>query len=125
MILGIGTDLIETTRVEERIAKNSGFRELVFHPSEIAYCDSKADKYAHYAARFAAKEALVKALGTGLFNGIVLNEVMVTHNESGQPVFEFSGSTAEIIASKGEIVIHLSLSHLKSIACGMVVIEKP
>ena len=78
MVTGIGIDLIETARVEEKIAKDSGFREYVFSENEIAYCESKTNRFEHFAARFAAKEALLKALGTGFPGGLVLNEIDVT-----------------------------------------------
>lgn len=62
MITGIGTDLIEVERVAGKINKEEGFRELVFSPAEIAYCETKTNKFQHYAARFAAKEAFLKLL---------------------------------------------------------------
>ncbi len=65
MIFGTGIDIIEVERVRDRIASGNGFREYVFSEREIEYCETKANKYEHYAARFAAKEAFLKALGTG------------------------------------------------------------
>jgi len=65
MIKGIGIDMIEPERVATRIKKKKGFRELVFSKNEIAYCEKKTNKFEHYAARFAAKEAFFKAIGTG------------------------------------------------------------
>lgn len=124
MVTGIGIDLIETARVEEKIAKDSGFREYVFSENEIAYCESKTNRFEHFAARFAAKEALLKALGTGFPGGLVLNEIDVTSDDSGKPEFNFLGKSAIAIASIGPGKIHLTLSHLKDIACAMVVIEK-
>ena len=123
MTSGIGIDIIEVDRIEKRIGNESGFREFIFHPSEIEYCESKTNKYEHYAARFAAKEALLKALGTGLNGGLVLNEVAVVNDKAGKPEFNFYHSAFQLMESKGKLVIHLSLSHLKSIAIGMVVIE--
>lgn len=123
MIRGIGVDMIETERVSVKLEKNSGFREHVFHQDEITYCESKANKAEHYAARFAAKEALLKALGTGLSGKVVLNEVAVTNDTSGKPSFVFYGNTLTHLHTEGEFVIHLSLSHLRQIACAMVVIE--
>lgn len=124
MVSGIGIDLIETTRVAEKIAKDEGFREYVFSESEIAYCESKTNKAEHYAARFAAKEALLKALGTGFPGGLALNEIEVRSDDSGKPEFDFSGNSGIAIRSYGIGQIYLSLSHLKDIACAMVVIEK-
>ncbi|MDQ3049391.1 MAG: holo-ACP synthase [Bacteroidota bacterium] len=124
MITGIGVDLIETARVAEKISKDSGFREYVFSENEISYCESKTNKTEHYAARFAAKEALLKALGTGFPGGLLLNEIDITSDDSGKPGFKFHGNSAVAIASFSIGSIHLTLSHLKDIACAMVVIEK-
>jgi holo-[acyl-carrier protein] synthase len=77
MIFGIGTDLIEIERVADRIEKKTGFRELVFTPNEINYCEAKTFKYEHYAARFAAKEAFLKAIGTGWRSGTALKFIMM------------------------------------------------
>jgi len=124
MVSGIGIDLIETLRVAEKIAKDSGFREYVFSENEIAYCESKTNQFEHFAARFAAKEALLKALGTGFPGGLVLNEIDVTSDDAGKPEFNFLGNSAVAIQAYGLTQIHLTLSHLKDIACAMVVIEK-
>jgi len=75
MIKGIGTDIIEVERVASSIQKESGFRELVFSAEEIKYCEAKTHNYEHYAARFAAKEALGKALGLGWVEGTTIHEV--------------------------------------------------
>src|SRR6187549_2855843 len=123
MIAGLGTDIIEVTRVSEKIGKESGFRELVFSPDEIAYCEPKANKYEHYAARFAAKEAFFKALGTGWLNGTAFNEVEIAHDEKGKPFIRLLGETAATIAALGYGAISVSLAHLKTIACATVIIE--
>ncbi|HMT29231.1 MAG TPA: holo-ACP synthase [Bacteroidia bacterium] len=124
MIKGIGIDMIETDRVGEKIAKNEGFREYVFTPVEIAYCEMKANKAEHYAARFAGKEALLKALGVGFSGGLALNEIEISGDENGKPEITFTGETAKKIKESGELKIHISLSHLKNIASAMVIIEK-
>ena len=72
MITGVGIDLIEVERVAVKIRKEIGFRELVFSKKEIAYCEKKTNKFEHYAARFAAKEAFFKAIGTGWGTGYSL-----------------------------------------------------
>ena len=124
MIAGLGTDIIEVDRVSEKIGKESGFRELVFSAVEIAYCESKANKYEHYAARFAAKEAFFKALGTGWLNGTAFNEVEVAHDEKGKPFIRFLGETAGTIQGFGFLRVMLSMAHLKSIASATVIIEQ-
>ena len=123
MIFGIGTDMIEVERVAEKIGKNAGFRELVFSKKEIAYCEAKTNKYEHYAARFAAKEAFFKALGTGWKNGTAFNEIEITNNEIGKPAISFLGETAIAIAEMKLGKILVSLSHLKTMASATVIIE--
>lgn len=124
MVSGIGIDIIETIRVAEKIVKDSGFREYVFAAAEISYCESKANKAEHYAARFAAKEALLKALGTGFPGGLTLNEIEIKSDDTGKPEFHFTGESANVIRQQEIRNIQLSMSHLKEIACAMVVIEK-
>ena len=123
MIFGIGTDMIEVERVAEKIGKNSGFRELVFSKKEIAYCEAKTNKYEHYAARFAAKEAFFKALGTGWKNGTAFNEIEITNDETGKPVISLLGETAISIAGMKLGKILVSISHLKTLASATVLIE--
>src|SRR5664279_4664011 len=98
MIFGIGTDLIEVERVAEKMEKKAGFKELVFSPDEIIYCEARTNKYEHYAARFAAKEAFFKALGTGWRNGTAFNEIEIYNDEEGKPELRFLGKTAKTIA---------------------------
>jgi holo-[acyl-carrier protein] synthase len=123
MIYGIGIDQIEVERIAEKIGKKAGFRELVFSEAEIAYCETKKNKYEHYAARFAAKEAFFKAIGTGWRNGTAFNEIEITNNESGKPGIYFLGKTAASIAALKPGKISVSLSHLKTIASAIVIIE--
>ena len=124
MLAGLGTDLIEVDRVSEKITRESGFRELVFSREEIIYCESKANKYSHYAARFAAKEAFFKALGTGWIGGTHFNEVQLTNDERGKPSIVLLGETKNTLASLGIINILVSLSHIKAMATAVVIIEK-
>jgi len=124
MIAGLGTDMIEVDRVAHKIGKDAGFRELVFSIREIDYCESKTNKYEHYAARFAAKEAFFKALGTGWLNGTAFNEVEIAHDEKGKPLVNLLGETAATIAALGYGAISVSLAHLKTIACATVIIER-
>ena len=124
MIFAIGTDLIEVERVAEKMGKKTGFKELVFSPDEIIYCETKTFKYEHYAARFAAKEAFLKAIGTGWRKGTAFNEIEIYHDEEGKPEFRFHGITAKTVADLKLGKIFVSLSHLKTMACAMVIIEK-
>lgn len=125
MIFGTGIDMIETERVEAKISKESGFRELVFSKNEINYCEGKTNKFEHYAARFAAKEAFFKALGSGWKNGTAFNEIEITNDETGKPEIVLLGETAKTIAVLQIGKISVSLSHLKSIAAAVVIVESP
>jgi holo-[acyl-carrier protein] synthase len=124
MIAGLGLDMIEVDRVAEKIGKESGFREMIFTPAEIAYCEDKTNKFEHYAARFAAKEAFFKALGTGWLTGTAFNQVEIVHTDQGQPQISLLGETAETIEAIGSFKILVSLSHLKAVASAVVILEK-
>lgn len=124
MISGIGQDIIEVERVARKIGKEKGFREMVFSKNEIAYCESKTNKYEHYAARFAAKEAFFKAIGTGWKNGTAFNEVEVFHEDQGRPGLTLLGNTAKTLSSIDTRKIFVSISHLRDLASAVVVIEE-
>jgi holo-[acyl-carrier protein] synthase len=123
MIKGIGIDMIEPERMATSINKEKGFRELVFSKKEIAYCEKKTKKFEHYAARFAAKEAFLKAMGTGWGKGTAFNEIEITNNKAGKPEISFLGKTATTIAGIKPGKISVSLSHIKTMASAIVIIE--
>jgi holo-[acyl-carrier protein] synthase len=123
MIFGIGIDMIEIERVAEKVGTKPGFKEFVFSRAEIDYCEHMAHKYEHYAARFAAKEAFFKAIGSGWKNGTAFNEIEITNNEQGKPSITFLGNTATTIADMKLGKISVSLSHLKTMASAVVIIE--
>lgn len=120
---GLGIDMIEVERVAAKIAKESGFRELVFASGEITYCETKANKYEHYAARFAAKEAFFKALGSGWKDGTAFNEVEIINDASGKPEIKLTGKTSGTVSDIGTFKISVSLTHLKTMAAAVVIIE--
>jgi len=123
MIIGVGIDIIEVERVAEKILKGQGFCENVFSKREIDFCEQKgANKAQHYAARFSAKEAFLKATGMGLLLSHELNEIEVTVTPDGKPNISLAGNLSPLTKEK-KWNIHLSLSHINSIACAMVVIE--
>ena len=95
MIIGIGTDIIEVNRIAKSI-ENLSFKQKVFSTQEINYCETKVNKAEHYAARFAAKEAFFKALGTGWRGGMAFNEVEIINDGLGKPTINLSGDTAAI-----------------------------
>ena len=122
MIIGIGTDIVEVARIAKSIEKTS-FKEKIFSKIEIIYCETKKNKAESFAARFAAKEAFFKALGTGWRGGMAFNEVEIKNDELGKPTLNVLGKTAKIIAKNKIKTIHVSLSHTKETAMAMVVLE--
>lgn len=124
MIYGIGTDIVEVDRIAAKIEKGRGFRDLVFTPHEIAYCEAQAAPFQHYAARFAAKEAFLKAMGTGWGHGkINFNEIQISNNKTGKPLLELTGNATSRYNELQIKQILVSLSHVKATAIAMVVIE--
>ncbi len=122
-IKGLGIDLVDIERIATSLQKDNGFRELVFAPDEITYCESKTKKFEHYAARFAAKEAFLKALGTGWVSGTAFNEIVVQHDAVGKPILTFTGITAQTVTALQFSQISLSLTHTKTAAGAVVIIE--
>jgi holo-[acyl-carrier protein] synthase len=124
MVLGLGTDLIETGRVEASIARfGERFLERIFSPEEIAYCQRKKNAAESFAARFAAKEAGAKALGTGISRGVTWREFEVKREASGKPSLHLSGRAAELAGAMGVRRIQLSLTHSREFALAVVVVE--
>ena len=124
MIIGVGTDLLEVSRVKKTLKKQATFRESVFTSQEINYCEGKKYKDRHYAARFAAKEAFMKALGIGWRYGIRFTEIEIENNDLGKPKLLLKGKAKQMADELGVKEIHVSLSHLKDIACAYVIITK-
>jgi holo-[acyl-carrier protein] synthase len=124
MTTGVGIDMIEVDRMSASMKKESGFREMVFSDNEVAYCQPKANRFEHYAARYAAKEAFFKALGTDWMDGTAFNEVEIINDEQGKPVMGFLGLTAITIKKLKLKNIQVSLTHLQSMASAVVIIEK-
>jgi holo-[acyl-carrier protein] synthase len=124
VILGSGVDLCEVPRIEAAVARyGSRFLERIFTAREIAYADRKANRFERYAARFAAKEAGMKALGTGWHGGIAWRDFEVVNLPSGRPTLNFHGRAAEVAAKLGVRHVALSLTHTKEQALAMVVLE--
>ena len=124
MVLGLGTDLIETRRVQASIDRfGDRFLERIFSPGEIAYCKRKKNAAESFAARFAAKEAGAKALGTGLSRGVTWREFEVKREASGRPSLHLSGRAAELAGVMGVKGIQLSLTHSRDLAMAVVVVE--
>jgi len=125
-IFGIGTDIVKISRVKKVFNENKKFKNRIFSKKEIMYCESKLNKIASYAKRFAAKEAFSKALGTGISKDISFNEISVNNNKKGAPFIELSGKTRTIVRNiiKKENKIFLSLSDEKNYALATVIISR-
>ena len=125
MIVGTGVDLCEVDRIEKAMTSSHGrrFRERVFTPREIAYAQRKANPYERYAARFAAKEAGMKALGTGWRGGLGWQDLEVINLPSGRPTLQFHRRAAEIAEKLGAVNVALSITHTAVQALAMVILE--
>ena len=124
MIVGTGIDIAEVPRIEASIARfGDRFLHRIFTEAEIRYCESKANRVERYAARFAAKEAAMKALGTGWNHGVTWRDVEVRRQPGGRPTIAFHGKAAEFAAKLGAVHIALSLSHTKEYAIAQVILE--
>ena len=126
-IFGIGTDIINIKRVEKSLKiYGNKFKENIFSKNEIAYCERKKNPSAFYAKRFAAKEALSKALGTGIRKGINFKNIEISNNKFGKPSIKLSGSTANFLKKKiktKKYSIYLSLSDDEPWAQATVIIS--
>jgi holo-[acyl-carrier protein] synthase len=120
-IYGIGIDLVSVARIRTALDRYpERFRNRVFTPAEVRFCETLGDKYPSYAGRFAAKEAFSKALGTGLRGAIGWTEIDVVDNERMRPTIRVSGRAEKILAGRK---VHTSISHLPDYATAIVVIE--
>ena len=123
MIYGIGTGIIEVARIQKVMERDLGFRDKIFTPGEIAYCETKKHKYENYAARFSAKEAFLKAIGTGWRFGIRFGDIDIYHDDLGKPHIQTIGVAKELTDRLSISKIHVSLSHLKEMATAIVILE--
>jgi holo-[acyl-carrier protein] synthase len=124
MIVGTGIDIAEVPRIAESIARfGERFLHRVFTEGEIKYCDAKANRAERYAARFAAKEAAMKALGTGWNHGVRWRDIEVRRQPGGRPTLAFYGKAAEFAAKLGATNIALSLTHTEDQAFAQVILE--
>ena len=120
---GLGIDIVDIRRVLEALQRNPRFAERLFTGAEIAYCESMARREVHYAARFAAKEAFFKALGTGWRLGMGWHEVEVRRDHLGKPELILSGRTLEEFGKRGLSGNYLSISNERQLAVAVVVVE--
>jgi len=124
LIIGCGIDLVRIERIEKIIKRwGNNFNSRIFTPLERDYCEKKKDnKFQSYAGKFAAKEALLKALGLGL-RGANWKEIEIRNNELGQPIIDTSGKLKNIALTKGVKKYFITISHTKEYAIAQVILE--
>ncbi|MFC2152148.1 holo-ACP synthase [Bacteroidota bacterium] len=123
MILGIGTDIFEVERMKQRLEKQPSFIEGIFTENEIKYCTQFKNKAERFAARYAAKESLLKAFGTGWRDGITFKDIDIENDDLGKPEIKLSGVAKEIAQKLKVTDIHVSISHTKELAHAFVIIN--
>ncbi len=124
MILGMGVDLAEVKRIREAIERYGGrFVDRIYTPGEIAYVERKANKYERYAGRFAAKEAGMKAIGTGWKRGVRWQDFEVSNLASGRPTLKLHGVAAKVAEGMGVKAITLSITHTADLGMAQVILE--
>ena len=121
---GLGVDIVEIERMRAALERRPAMRERLFSDKEREYCDQRNRPEIHYAMRFAAKEAVLKALGTG-FRGMRFKDVEVMRDESGRPAPVLYGRAAEVASERGVIEMHVSLSftHTTAVASAVAITE--
>jgi holo-[acyl-carrier protein] synthase len=123
VIFGIGTDIIEIKRVEKMVARGRQYLETIFTEKEMDYCDARARKSEHYAVRYAAKEAVLKALGTGWRGGLAYADIEITNEESGKPKILVRGEVKKYFDQYQIRQTSISLSHTRDIAIAVIILE--
>jgi holo-[acyl-carrier protein] synthase len=124
VILGIGLDVVATERIAQSLAAGDGqFEAIVFTPAEREACAPRADRAQALAARFAAKEACVKAFGTGWAQGVSFQQVEVIDLDGGRPELRLTGRAAERAQALGVRHVHVTLSHEADVAAAVVVLD--
>ncbi|MDY6915282.1 MAG: holo-ACP synthase [Candidatus Cloacimonadota bacterium] len=124
MIYGVGIDNIEVHRIKKQIDSSDKFKKKIFTEREIEYCESHANFAQCFAARFAAKEAFMKAIGTGWSKGIKFSEIEVVNSDNGKPTLNIKGKSLNLMHHNKIKFSHLSISHLKDYATAVVILEK-
>ncbi|WP_026883731.1 holo-ACP synthase [Clostridium akagii] len=122
MIVGVGVDIIEISRIKDAIEKNNLFIDKIYTENEIEYFKSRNFRPEYLAGRFAAKEAISKALGTGIFQ-YSMKDIEIDRNANGKPVVILKGKAKQIAQKFGEYKIHLSISHSRENAMAYAILE--
>jgi holo-[acyl-carrier protein] synthase len=124
MIVGIGLDIVETARFGQALSRHGGrFESRVYTPAEVRVCSRRADRVQAFAARFAAKEACLKALGTGWAQGLTFRHIEVRSGSGGRPEIHLTENAAARAKDLGVRAIHLSITHQPGVAAAVVVLE--
>ncbi len=123
MVIGLGIDIVEVSRIRKALENGDALARRVFTERELQYCVARKNRYQHFAGRFAAKEAALKALGTGWQEGIRWQDVEVVSGEKGRPELNFYGRAEEILKEMKGISAHLTITHAAEYAVAAVVIE--
>lgn len=125
MIYGIGIDIVAVKRMQGNIEKyKEQFARKILGDKEMNEYSNSLNSASYLAKRFAAKEALVKALGTGFRNGIYFKDIQIEHSRGGKPEFHYYGKVLDLISSNGILTSHLSLADEQEYACACVILEK-
>jgi holo-[acyl-carrier protein] synthase len=124
VIVGLGLDIAEIDRIEAAIKRHGAtFLERIYTPAEVAYCEKHKSKYERYAARFAAKEAAMKALGTGWSHGVRWRDIEVAREPGGKPTLLLAGAARDIAGRLGVKNIALTITHSGNLALAEVIFE--
>lgn len=124
VVFGIGTDIVEVERVEEMLARGKEYLETIFTSAEADYCEAKAKRAQHYAARFAAKEAVLKALGTGWRDGFAFADVEIRNDVLGQPQVIPHGKVKEFLDHHRITRTAISMTHSGGLAIAVAILEQ-
>jgi holo-[acyl-carrier protein] synthase len=121
-VIGIGTDITECLRIARMIERHGElFINRVYTDEEIRYCQKRKQATQHYTGRWAAKEAILKALGTGWRKGIAWRDIEIRNNPSGKPVVAVRGGVRDVVERLGIVEIHVTISHCRSHATAMAI----
>jgi holo-[acyl-carrier protein] synthase len=124
VIVGLGLDIAEVDRIADALTRHgAAMLERLYTPREVAYCESHKQKFERYAARFAAKEAAMKALGTGWTHGVRWRDIEVANTRAGKPTLQLEGAARQIADSMGVKNISVSITHSGNLAIAQVIFE--
>ncbi|MFH2119470.1 MAG: holo-ACP synthase [Pseudomonadota bacterium] len=125
MVFGIGIDLVEVGRIETILKKwEERFLCRIYSAEEIRYCNERARPAVHFAARFAVKEAFLKAIGVGMGGSVRFRDIETTHDQRGKPILKLAGGARSFLEVGGIRSVHLTISHTNAHATAIVILER-